>query len=428
MNQPPATAAAQPSASRARGLARLWTPPRIIGLDVARGLAIVGMIGAHTLTLAPFSWGDPSTWGDIVTGRSSILFGVIAGISIALMTRDRPTDRDGLRRERLRLVGRGATIFLVGLVLELLRTGIAIILGMYGLLFIAVIPFLSWRRRSLLVGAGVLAVTSSLVVSPLLELTGGVGFGQIGMAVLGGAYAPLEWVCLLLVGLAIGRSRFTTPRFAALLLAGGIGLTAVGYTTGALAAPTLLAQPESQGAQDAPQIVDGADLDLSDLTCERYDAGDVYCVPDPADPASPTAPTPDLAGSAGALVVRGLLTSEPHSGGLAEIVGSVGVALIVIGGCLLVGRAVRGLLAPLAAMGSMPLTSYSVQVVIIAIATPFGASGLALWAGMTVGIAAASTLWVWRLGRGPLERLLDRSARWWSVDGTLSRADRSRVS
>ena len=61
-------------------------PPRILGLDIARGLAILGMAGAHIGETEPFQWLDPATWTDLVHGRSSILFAVLAGISIALMT------------------------------------------------------------------------------------------------------------------------------------------------------------------------------------------------------------------------------------------------------------------------------------------------------------------------------------------------------
>lgn len=423
-----------PSSPAIRGLARLWTPPRIMGLDLARGLAIIGMLAAHTLHSAPFDWADPMTWGDIVNGRSSILFGVIAGISIALMTRVRPTDRDGLRRERLRLLGRGVLIFLIGLVLELMGTGIAVILGIYGVLFIAVIPFLSWRRRSLLIAAGILAVVSSVVTPFVTTLIGANGFGGLGGAVLTNIYAPLEWLALVLVGLTIGRSSFTRPRAAAGLLALGIALAGVGYGASALAAP--LVESANVGAYQVEEVP-GTDIDVSDLMCQKYDDGSLYCYPEVPVEETPDATNvaaPDLGVVLTQYLVRGVFTDTAHSGGLAEIVGSVGVALIVLGGCLLIARPLRWAVAPLAAMGSMPLTAYSIQVVIIAIAHPLLPTattgvdpGLLLWAGMTVALLIAATIWATFAGRGPLERLMEWSSRRWSAEARLPRADRERI-
>lgn len=45
---------------------RLNNPSRIAGVDLARGLAVLGMLAAHLLWLGSLSWTEPSTWG----GRS----------------------------------------------------------------------------------------------------------------------------------------------------------------------------------------------------------------------------------------------------------------------------------------------------------------------------------------------------------------------
>jgi len=143
-------------------------PPRILGLDVARGLAILGMAGAHVGVTEAFEWGDPTTWTDLVHGRSSILFALLAGVSIALMTgRDVLPERERLPSIRLNLVGRGAVIFVIGLALELLNTPIAVILTLYGLLYVAVIPVLRWRPRRLLLGAAVLALAGPALLALL---------------------------------------------------------------------------------------------------------------------------------------------------------------------------------------------------------------------------------------------------------------------
>ncbi|MDD7963710.1 hypothetical protein PUW80_15315, partial [Microbacterium sp. NE1TT3] len=56
-----------------------------------------------------------------------------------------------------------------------------------------------------------------------------------------------------------------------------------------------------------------------------------------------------------------------HSGGTAEILGSGGFALAVVALCLLLSRPLRWALLPLAALGSMPLTAYTVHVVSIVV-------------------------------------------------------------
>lgn len=118
--------------ARARTLVR---PPRLAAVDVARALAVLGMVGAHVGSTAELVWSDPSTWDGLVHGRSSVLFAVLAGVSVALLTgRTRRPDPADLPALRLSLVGRGAAIFGVGLAVELLGTSVAVILTLYGLL------------------------------------------------------------------------------------------------------------------------------------------------------------------------------------------------------------------------------------------------------------------------------------------------------
>ena len=89
-------------------------PVRIGGLDVARGLAVLGMFGAH-LDIGGELTTDPSSWAALVDGRSSILFATLAGVSIALLSgRTRPAEDVDLVRARLRIAVRAAWIFVLG--------------------------------------------------------------------------------------------------------------------------------------------------------------------------------------------------------------------------------------------------------------------------------------------------------------------------
>ena len=71
-------------------------PSRLRGIDLARTVAIVGMVGAHlNVRYVDDPWGD---LGWVVTGRSSALFAVLAGLSIALVSgRSTPLTGEPLR-------------------------------------------------------------------------------------------------------------------------------------------------------------------------------------------------------------------------------------------------------------------------------------------------------------------------------------------
>jgi len=355
-------------------------PPRILGLDVARALAILGMAGAHIGEFAPFQWSDPSTWTDLVHGRSSLLFALLAGVSIALMTgRSTPPAPERMPSLRLNLVGRGATIFLIGLALEMLNTPIAVILTLYGLLYVAVIPFLRWRPWQLLLGAGVLALAAPAVLALLAALAlepygGGISFALYGM------YPLTVWLAFALAGMALGRLHVERLRTAAIALVTGVVLAVCGYGLGAIG--------QALGLDARSGLGFG-----SETGWEAYP--DALAAADPLGAA-----------------LSAMFAVEPHSGGTAEIVGSGGFALAVIGLCLLLSRPLRWPFLPLAALGSMPLTAYTAHVLsVVAVAGPGGFfQSNDFWAATALVLLIAATLWSMFLGRGPLERLVGRAA------------------
>jgi len=415
-----------------RGLRRFGRPPRVMGVDVARGVAVIGMIGAHVGVTEAFRWGDVSTWTDLVHGRSSLLFALVAGISIALLTGGRTLPaREDLPRLRLLLVGRGAVVFALGVALELLGTGIAVILTLYGVLFVAVVPFLRWRRRHLLITAALLALVGPFALT-VLGYVAVDAYGPGIDLVLFGSYPLTVWLALLLTGLAIGRSHLLSRRTAVRLLVVGVALCAVGYGVAGLTGRSAASSSgSSSSSYEEGVTVPGGDLDLTDWTC--WSSPDyVDCYPDSADVSGSggsestvsSTPTGTDAGVVEQLVVLGeilpdsgivdaVVDASPHSGGSAEIVGSGGFAMAIVGGALLLSRPLRWVLLPVAALGSMPLSAYAAHVVVIAVT--LGAAGTAeddtLWVVLSLSLLVASTLWVQFVGRGPLERLAAAGAR-----------------
>ena len=461
---PPASA---PAASLTVGprerLARLVNPPRLNGLDIARGLAILGMVAAHLGDFPLFAWSDPFSYLNIVHGNSSILFAVLAGISIALLTgRERIPQPEDLPRLRLALVGRGAAIFAIGLALELLGVGIAVILTFYGLLYVAAIPVLRLRPSRLIQCAIPLALFGPILITLLETLSLG-AYGAGSNLLIVGIYPLTTWAPLTLVGMALGRLPLTRPRTAGLITAIGATLAITGTLLGlALSAALGVLLPEYQeysswsstgyssswessskgstGYEDEVPMVPFDEIDGTGLLCYPampYDPT-VYCEPQDYDETwidessssssywddygadwstyperlSDMAPLPMLIGS--------VVSTAPHSGSVLEIFTSGGLALFIIGASTLLSRPLRWVLLPLSAIGAMPLTAYTLHaLVILALTGPAGylTSNPACLL-LILGLAIACTTWAAFLGRGPLERFTARTARWLSPQPT----------
>jgi uncharacterized membrane protein len=349
-----------------RALARLNGPDRLGGIDLARGLAVIGMIAAHLLTIEePFDLLRPATWLDIVNGRSSILFAVLAGVSIALTTGGRiPLSGERLHVARGRLLVRAGLIWALGILLILTGVPVYVILPAYAVLFLLAAPLLRLRAGALFCVAAAL-----LVVMPFVQAALGLlpfwdtPAGESVALVIGWAYPFPLWVGFLVLGLGLGRIDLRDARIAAILLVMGVGFALFAYGAGGLVEPMTVAS----------------------------DYGSVA------------------------------LSTHPHSGGLPEVVGGAATAVAVLGGCLLLARTpATWLLLPLRATGAMPLTAYTAQLLIWAAwaLLALGETG-ALWEfrelmpfwPLTVAVVVGCTVWALTMGRGPLERLFAWVAR-----------------
>lgn len=409
-------------------------PPRIMGLDVARALAVLGMVGAHIGVTEAFEWGDPSTWLDLVHGRSSILFAVLAGVSIALMTgRTEPPAPERMPGIRLSLLGRGAAIFTIGVLLELLNTPIAVILTVYGILYVVAIPFLRWTAPRLLIAAAVLALAGPALLAVLKVVSLGAYGPGLGLVVFG-TYPITVWLAFVLAGMAIGRMRLLRLRTMVSLLVAGVIVSAAGYGLGALGIGIGAISGEvgslSMTAEDGGSTIGGDDLstgvspdeiDFDGMLCDAYGGAYVNCY-SPQEQSGSAEESQSEGWAAfpqrlaeqepGRQLTAAFFDASPHSGGTAEILGSGGLAVAIIALCLLLSRPLRWVLLPLAALGSMPLTAYSAHILaIVLIAGPGGfLSGNGEWAWFSIALIAGATLWAMFLGRGPLERLVGRAA------------------
>lgn len=400
---------------------RVGTPPRLVGVDVARSLAVIGMIGAHIGVTGVdesgvLDWGNPASWGAIVHGHSSVLFAVIAGVSLALLSGRSaiPVSAD-LSRVRLGLVGRGLAVFGIGLVLELLGTPVAVILTLWGMVFLLAPVFIGWQVRTLLIVAGALALAGPPLLETIRILS--VGYGGSGAyLVLIGIYPLSVWLAFVFAGLALGRLGLDRTRVALVALGSGLVLAIVGPVLNWLARIGVFGPFVADvlgGTWQGGESFDDSWFSESIVESSSYvplkDGFAVYL---------------DQISRGWEQVLVSLLEVDPHSGGTLEILGSGGLAVALIALCVLVAPRIRPVIVPLAALGAMPLTAYSAHIVSLMILQG-GPGGYLqpdnlVWAVTVAALLVGCTLWTLFLGRGPLERLVARAARGLSGVGARS--------
>lgn len=328
------------------------------GVDLARGLAVFGMFAAHVVVTSPrFDASDVSTWSAVVNGNSSILFATLAGVSLGLLTGGSVPHAAGR------------------LAVDRRRTAVRAAL-------IYAIGFALWLMPApvyvILPAYGILFLLALPLLSwrpaPLFAFAGGVAIA-----------APFAVA-------AIDESSFwsTLPGavvrdllgwhypFAAWIafVAAGIGLARIGF-----------------------------DRALTVLAIGLMAAG---------------------AAIVGFAIVGGAAaeaaSAEPHSTGIGEMFGSGGLAIVIICGCVLVCRTPLRMIAwPVRAVGSMPLTAYTGQLIAWSVwiwmqdapVDPIGGflDVHPFWP-MSIATLVFCCAWALFVGRGPLE---------WAV-GAISKA------
>ncbi|MFC9919850.1 DUF418 domain-containing protein [Agromyces binzhouensis] len=352
-------------------MADLRTPParaassRVAGVDAARGIALIGMFVAHVAPVVGFGF-----WDDLIAvadERPRLLFALTAGIGLGLLTggvapQRAPYARTTLRRQ---IAIRAILLIAMGVVVvELLRPLVLVILDVYGVAFLLMLPllFLPWRF-ALLLGPALLAVTPAIVELAardvdLAEVARGPWGILVDWLVLG-AYPVAIWVPVMLIGLGLARAGVGRPRT----------LAWAAISAGAVA---VLALPLA------------------------------HVLPGPADVAGMPETT------AWSIPLAASLSTLGNT--------AVGVLVVAASTALLgltsarVRRIAGAILSPVTAMGAMPLTVYTLHLVVIANAKYVREDGVvaddswALLIGLVAGLAAFAWLWRRFVGIGPLER------------------------
>ncbi len=359
---------------------------RVVGVDIARFVALAGMMAIHILPAYEDGTLDLTFAQSVAGGRASALFAVLAGVSLALMSgRTTPVRGRAFLAAAAGVAVRAVLIAAIGLMLGGFDSGIAVILTNYGVLFFLGIPFLVLRARWLLVLAALWLVVAPVLAHLVRPQLPPFGLDDpslesladpvrlLGELAFTGYYPTVPWLTYLLVGMAIGRTDLTRWR-AQLILAAAGGLL---VTVAVVVSDALLGRPGVK-----------AQLAVSFGSPENLDAN-------LANGLHGTTPTD----SWWWLAVR-----APHTATSFDLAQTIGSALLVLAVCLVLGRLLPTISRVLFGAGAMTLTLYTAHVLLRVelwddqtSSTYFGHVTAALVVGAVFGLAHS---------RGPLETLV----------------------
>jgi uncharacterized membrane protein len=374
---------------------------RVEGVDVARGVALIGIVVVNVLP-------DQTPTGDlllawaVLAGRAAALFALIAGLSIALQSggRQPPTGR-AMTAARAALALRAVMITGIGLLLGSTDPPVGVILPYYGILFLLAVPLLGLGRRTLLVLAVFFALAGPVALHgvhagwpdlprPDGEYTFGLVATHPGLfltdMLLTGFYPALPWLAYICVGLTVGRLDLRSRKVAAVLLGAGVAVAVTMWLVS-----VLLLGP----AGGLERIVAATpELDRSEIDDILVYGGDV------TDDGLP------------ATTGWWLVILAPYSSTPVTILHTLGTSLAVLGAVLLLVPYLGRITAPLAAAGSMTLTLYSAHVIILTTGILDSARPVMSIAIQVIALLLAAVLWRAAVGKGPLEAVLAAATGW----------------
>ncbi|HEY1094154.1 MAG TPA: DUF418 domain-containing protein [Glycomyces sp.] len=388
---------------------------RLVGVDLARALAVFGMYIVHVGPMLSTTSGVGSWIRYMSDGHSSVLFATLAGFSLMLIA-GRREPKTGLagRKAKARLAIRAVVLLAFGTLLAKLF-GDVVIIGFYGVYFLVAMMFLKLSGKALAITAAALAIVGpqlAFAVRPLLsgsvvqtidaydplEQFSGVGVIDLLFT---GFYPTIPWIAFVVAGMALGRVDLSAPANQRRLAALGAGLTAVAYGLSLLLAgkDALRSMAEDSSGSGSGSgswsgsgsgSWSGSSGSWSDSAKPPMDGGSFEYQPS----------------------VRELFVAGPHSGTTFDIIGSVGIAiLVIVGATFLMDRLprLRRLMTPIVAVGTMSLTAYVGH---FAVMTWFGLPGGGVQGSwipvltLILGAIVFAGIWSRFFKRGPLEYLL----------------------
>lgn len=388
---------------------------RVVGIDAARGVALLGMMAVHALYTSD-AQGNPTLSFLIAGGRAAALFAVLAGVGISLTT-GRRTVRRGREgwAAAASLATRALALIVIGLVAGNADASFGtVILVYYGALFLLAIPlvFLSTRMVAAtgIVTAFAVPVLSQLVRDglpaslndhPDLAFLLEEPVRVLADVFVTGEYPALPWVAYVCAGLVIGRMHLSSLRVARRLFGTGVAMAVVAKLV------SWVALGQLGGSDRIFAAAKGSGIGPAEVTDLLRFGG---------------------AGSTPTDTWWWLASAAPHTSTPLDLIHTTGTALAVIGLMLLLTDAAKparaawatSTLKPLRVAGSMTLTLYCAHILFMN--SPL--DDFDAMPGYIVQIVAALTfamVWSSMKGKGPLESVvthLSRSTR----EAVLSRS------
>ncbi len=367
---------------------------RIQGLDLARGVALVGMLAVHVFPTFDRD-GSASLATQLASGRSSAVFALMAGVGLALVTGGRHrVEGPELNRSAAAIAVRAGLIGVLGLLMGYVTAWgdleVYVILPSYALMFLAVLPALRLPATALFAVGGAVGLLAPILLrvifagdpgwdpasnpDPTLGDAVAHPIGVLVYLLVGGAFPVLIWVTFLLVGLGLGRLDLSSRRVAAWCIGAGSALAVAAWTVSQILLYPL-----------------GGLRELRRAAPRRWSDERILWAPFPGELDTPW----------------WYALRAPHSDAPLAIVIAVGSALAVFGVVLSITRSGRlvGILAPLSAAGSMILTLYCAHIVVLATGLFEDHPGVQ-FVLLLAAMLAFATWWRPRHRRGPLETLI----------------------
>ncbi|MGG0663188.1 DUF418 domain-containing protein [Viridibacillus arvi] len=344
---------------------------RLVALDVARGLAVLGMYVQH------FALNDKNA--AIVSGNTTLLFVLCGGISYSLMAqrmRDKGIEKTAFRS---RMLARAVFIDLIGYAIIMLNIPFGVILPAYSALFILALPLVNRLTRVLITTA-----IGLILLGPPVMVLGGSLFSEASLLydIAGGPMSALALSSVFVAGMAIGRLDLTNTRTALSLAGSGTIMLIISIMLSKFVLPDL-----SQSFEKWLISV----LGISSVELDSYAIW-------PHNVESP--------------MWHSLLWTSPHSASTFQTLMGLGAAFLALGLVCFISKRFSKLLIPFALVGRMALTMYALQFVVVWVILLTGGNyslGEIPFGDILIVIIALVVGWLLScLPKGPLEASMRR--------------------
>ncbi len=343
---------------------------RIMTLDAARGLAVIGMFIQH------FALNERNA--NIVSGNTLILFILCSGMSFTLMVESARKREVEEKIFRTRVLVRALFIDFLGYLLILLNGPFAVVLTAYAFLFLMAL-FLKNCSDKILFTVSIV----TLFVSPLIMIVGMSLFKESAMLadIAGGPLSAVALVPVFSLGMLLGRQNFREVKRGISYVAIGIICVIAVKLMATYVLPNLRTTVENYMVT-LPAYSSSAEIDM-------YAAWPKNTSP---------------------IMFHMLFTAGPNTGTMFAGILGTGVSLIIIGVCGIIENYIKVILIPFVKVGKAALSLYTLQIIIgwflILIEIDFGIGDM-IFGDILVAIITILFGYVFGLfGEAPVEKML----------------------